>query len=192
MNAKGLVSFTLVLVFLGTVIMLLLSESSALNELDSANSIMLQMEQINSQRTLIESNFDFFVEKNLETEFYFNDKDAELIGGKVNSNIFQFLNKEKALLYENSFDIKCCENKLSNNNYNSLSCKGKGNLTEAFLQTNSKVIVVKAEEVYFVTYVYTGGILKNNIPVCEICLDNFCNIFAVPAGYEKTVVVLYE
>lgn len=192
MNAKGLISFTLVLVFLGTVIMLLISEGNALNELDSAHSIMLQMEQINSQRTLIESNLDFFIVKNLETEFYLKDKDAELIGKSVNNKLFQFLDTKKKSLKQDNFEIKCCKEKISNDNYNSLSCAGKENLTEVFLQTNSKVIVIKAKELYFVTYIYTGGILKNEIPACEICLGKFCNVFAIPAGYEKTVVVLHE
>ena len=192
MNAKGLVSFTLVLVFLGTVIMLLVSESTALGELDSANSIILKMEQINSQRTLIENNLDFFIWKNLEIEFYLKDKDAELIEKSVNNKIFQFFGKKKELIETAGFQFKCCKGKISNKNYNSLSCEGKETLDEIFLNTNSKVIVVKAKELYFVTYIYTGGILKNEVPVCEICLSDFCNVFTIPAGYEKTVVVLHE
>jgi len=191
MNAKGLVSFTLVLVFLGTVIMLLVSEGNSLSDIDSAHSILLQMEQINSQRTLIESNLDFFISKNLEIEFYLKDKEAELIGKSVNTKIFQFLEKKKKLLETDGFQIECCKGKILNENYNSLSCAGKENLTDVFLQTNSKVIVMKAKELYFVTYIYTGGILKNEIPVCEICLGEFCNVFTIPAGYEKTVVVLH-
>lgn len=188
MNAKGVLSFVLVLAFLLIYLTLFLGESSAYNEMNSSKKYMIAMEQINARRTIIENNLDFIIVENLKKEFYSGVREPEEIKKAVNLKILNLLENNVAVSEELGTEMQCCKNELKEN-YNSLSCAGAENLGIDFLEKNSKVIIVKAAEFYSITYIYSAGILKNEIPSCDVCTDDFCTVFAIPAGYEKTVVV---
>ncbi|RLG18087.1 hypothetical protein DRN67_04540 [Candidatus Micrarchaeota archaeon] len=174
MNNKGILCFTILLAFASMQLDFLNESSNAREQLQRVKATAIEAEQLNAIRTAIEINTDMIIEQAMQAKLL-QDKEAEEIKRAVNQNLLRFARAVEETFQENPQTV-----------FHS----SKGPLTLQFLNENSKVNVIKADnKVITAEYTFTGGLLKNKVVFAEIRGDHVSQIFQIPAGYTVKAVI---
>ncbi len=168
MNCKGLFCFLIVLAFAGMQLQFLNQSAAAKQELERAEAIAIEAEQLNLIKTGIEINVDSLVRQTLRDNLLQN-KEPEQIKSSVNGKLLRFF-KAIAEGYAGTAEITFFP--------------GKGALSLLFLNENSKVNVVKyGRHVIAAEYTFTGGLLRDKEVAAEVRGQRTTQFFKMPAGY---------
>lgn len=165
---KGFFSFIIVLIatlFLINIILFLNTENNTRNELITK---LIEIENYNSKRTIIENNVDKIIDVSLN-ELLINDnfnlKNAKTI---VNGRLFNYL-KKRSFEYDIFF-------------------YSKKDLTLNYLNKTTSIELIELKKTKFAYFYFTGGEFRNK-KIGNNFGQDFDLIFKIPIGYNKKVVV---
>lgn len=186
MKSYGLFSFVIVLLFIQANFIILGMNTAQLKEYGEARGYLLQMENANFVRAVIEENFDYLIYRTMEMEIERRNSSPVLIKETLFNNIQKFFSE----IGRKHNQAPRIEVSLSQFNYGIPKkmemLKGLDSLGMSELKNNFNVLVVNVEEkIFLVEFNYTGGFLKNKILYAIISYPGYEQLFLVPVDYSS-------
>lgn len=165
---KGFFSFIIVLIITLFLINFILFTNSQNYERNETINKLIEIENYNSKRTIMENNVDRIILVSLN-ELLFNDNfnlnNAKMV---VNKRLFNYLK-------DNSFEYDIFFNK-------------KQNLTLNYLNSTTSIELIEIKKTKFAYFYFTGGEFRNK-NIGTVFGNDFSLIFKIPIGYNKKIVV---
>ncbi len=177
---RGFSSALIVLFFLSASLALSKSLLDAKSGMLESRNLLLEMENANLARSLMEENLDLLVEKTLRKEMAAGNRNPDKLKKLLDKKIEGYL-KEVQEFYGNEFETGF--------GVEFLGYPFPKSVSQA-LKENSKVHVVSLKNFHFGEFNYTGGASKSETISAEILGKKNSTKFLIPAGYSARVLVV--
>jgi Tfp pilus assembly protein PilX len=164
---KGFYSFFIVLAMMVILLALGVQAQNSSLELERARDGMIDMEQANKERTILENNTDRIIAAKLEEQVIRGNFNTESAKGEINSALLGYL-----LGKAQATDIFYGQAK---------------ELTLDYLNQNTGAVILKANGVTYAEYTYTSNLLKSSIVSAKLGKDAAI-YFRIPIGHTTKVV----
>jgi hypothetical protein len=168
-SSKGFYSFFIVLAMM----VLLLGINSKLCdnslELEKSRNTLIDMEQANKERTVMENNTDRIISTKLDEQVAKKNFNPSLMQNEINSALLNYLRERSyasTTLYES-----------------------RGQLTLDFLNQNSSAYAIQSSEAIYAHYYFTSNPLKTTTVAASFG-ESSSIYFMMPPGYARSIVVL--
>ena len=167
LGQKGFYSFFIVLAMMVMLLALGVQAQKNSLELEKARNYLVEMEQANKERTILENNTDKIIYAKLEEQVLKENFNTESVKEEINSTLLSYLQgKAQAtdLFYGQATG-----------------------LTLDYLSQNTNVTVLKVKGVTYAEYTYTSNLLKNSIVSAKLGADAAI-YFKIPIGHTTRVI----
>lgn len=190
MHSRGLFSFVLVLVFLLAALELGGIGAESGRQTGTAMRYALEMEQAGLVRNEIERNFDEVIGGALARGVAAGNLDAELLKIEISDAVVVFAMEEELIHNRNPSVMFGIVRKTGKGYTGMLETGGTGLSAEELRSLFSVLVLNISEGVFVAEFVFTGGLLRDRALGAEIEFDGYAQLFVVPVGYTRRVVVV--
>ena len=179
MKNLGILSFTLILLFLPTYFSAIEIHSMHLQKIQESQIIAIELEKAALQRKELEENTDFLIQITLQECLQKRELNPNKIKQEIIQELKQFFEKQEKIHPSNP-KIEFFEGKILEKNYYSIKKTSKALAFE-------KIISVFSVDLGFgksiVTAIFHGGIEKNKVVFAEIIFPYTKTLFVLPIEY---------
>jgi hypothetical protein len=183
MKEKGLTSFILVLFFVLVYFSLVYSLQEMEAKKNFTEAQLIEIENASFRRNLLENSVDSVIKEEIAKEIAFGSDEPKKINKKIAEKLAEFF----SLMEKKGTEFKEIN---SGKKYSEIKITGK-KAGKEFIEENSKVIVMNLEgKLYFVEFIYTAGINKNNLIGAKIKENSSEQKFFIPRNYSIKVIAL--
>jgi type II secretory pathway pseudopilin PulG len=181
--------FASVLALLAAVLLLGLgsSQNRSQNAFFDSFQGMIEAEQNNFVRSMLEESTDTVIEKTLEEALLSGETDPETINRQIAWNLAVFFRETES---QNS-NIEFYWVETTPESYNRIPLLETNSLDAATIESFSKTIVIRNGSIAIGETVFVGGKNQNRAIVAHIHSPNHSDFFLLPIGYQaRTEVVV--
>lgn len=163
-----------------------MAQNRSQNAFAEALQGMIEGEQNNFLRSMLEENTDNVIEKTLETELLLGETNPETVNRAIAENLFSFFQET-----ENANpNIRFYWVETTPESYDRILLLETHALSAEEIASMSKTIVIRKESLAIGETVFAGGEQENKAIVAHIHSPNHADFFLVPLGHFTRVEVV--